>query len=396
MSEGALSGLVVLDLSEGVAGPFCTRLLSDYGAQVLKVERPGVGDCSRAVGPFPGDQPHPERSGLFLLLNAGKEGITLDVEGERGAEILRELSASADIVVEDLPPGVVARLGLDYQALAAVDPSLIWASISYFGQSGPYREWQGSALVAQAVGGLMAITGEAGREPLRLPGPQAEFQAGLNAAVAILCALHFRDESGQGQHIDVSVQEAVASILESSVLAYGYSGFRRGRLGPRHPLQCPSLLMPARDGLVYVQAGAEWDHFATFLQAPELVEPRLSSPLRYRYADEVEGAIAPRLAERDARELFTAAQEWRIPFALVLGIDELFQDPQYQARGFFRQVEHPAAGTLTYPGAPFRMGETPAEVCRAPLLGEHNEEVYVGRLGMAREEVERLCRAGTV
>ena len=396
MPHRALSGLVVLDLSENISGPYATKLLADYGALVIKIEQPGLGDVARRVGPFPHDQPHLERSGLFLFLNTSKKGITLDLESESGVAIFKRLVEEADIVVENSPPGAMDSLGLGYEVLAEINPALIMTSISYFGETGPYRDWGGSDIIAQAMGGLMALTGEAEREPLSLPLSQAEFQAGLNAAVATLCAAYFRDESGHGQHIDVSLQEAVASILESSVLMFSYSGFIRGRLGSRHLLQCPSRIMPTGDGFVHVQAGAEWDHFATFIEAPQLMEPRLASIFRYRYVDEVEGLIQPWLEKRKAREVFTSAQEWRIPFAMVLGIDELMSDPQFEARGFFQQIEHPDAGRLTYPGAPFRMSETPAAPRPAPLLGEHNEEVYIGRLGMTGEDLERLKESSVI
>lgn len=397
MSQQALSGLFVLDLSENISGPFCTKLLADYGAEVIKIEKPGEGDPARKMGPFFGGEPHREKSGIFLFLNANKKGITLNLGGKGGIAVFEKLVQKADIVVENLGPRVMAGSGLDYQALAEINPSLIMASISYFGQEGPYRDYQGSDIIAQAMGGLMQLTGEPEREPLKLPGSQAEFQAGLNAAVATLCALYFRDQTGEGQHIDVSVQEAVASILESAAATYSYSGFIRGRLGSRHPLQCPSRVMRCQDGWIQVQAGANWDHFAAFLQTPQLMEPRLASIFRYHYADEVEGQIQPWLMKHGAEEIFASGQEWRIPFAMVLGIEELGEDPQYKARGFFPEIDHPVAGRFAYPGAPFKMSETPWQIVRpAPLLGEHNEEIYVGRLGLSNEDVARLRKNGVI
>jgi len=392
----ALYGLVVLDLSENISGPYCTKLLADYGAEVIKIERPGLGDVSRRAGPFPDDQPHPERSGLFLFLNTNKKSITLNLESEDGVAIFKRLVKAADIVVENFRPGTMAVLGLDYNALAEANPALIMTSISYFGQWGPYRDFQGSDIIAQAMGGLMGLTGEAEREPLKLPLSQAEFQAGLNAAVATLCAVYFRDETGEGQQVDVSVQEAVASILEASVTTYSYSGFVRERMGARHHLQCPSRVMHTKDSFIHVQAGANWDHFATFLQTPQLMEPRLASILRYHYADEIEELIRPWLEKHEAKEAFSAAQEWRIPFALVLGVDELMADPQYQARGFFQEIDHPVSGRLTYPGPPFRMSQTPAQAGPAPLLGEHNEQIYGQRLGLSAGDLARLKENGVI
>ena len=396
MPHRALSGLVVLDLSENISGPYSTKLLADYGAEVIKIEKPPLGDSSRRAGPFPNDQPDLEKSGLFLLLNTSKKSITLNLESEKGPQIFKRLVERADILVENFRPGVMASLGLDYEALAEINPALIMTSISYFGQWGPYRDWDGSDIIAQAMGGLMGLTGEADREPLKLPLSQAEFQAGLNAAVATLSALYFRDETGAGQHIDVSLQEAVASILEGALTMYRYSGFVRGRMGSRHHLQCPSRVMEAKDRFIHVQAGANWDHFSTFLKAPQLMEPRFASILRYHYADEVEALIQPWLEKHDAQEIFATGQEWRIPFAMVLGIDELMGDPQYEARGFFQEIDHPLAGRLIYPGAPFRMSETPPEARRAPLLGEHNEEVYIGALGLSKDNLTDLKEHGII
>ena len=397
MSDQALAGLLVLDLSEHISGPYCTKLLADYGAEVIKVEKPGRGDISRSIGPFVDNHPDPEKSGLFLFLNSNKKGITLNLESKEGAAIFEKLVKKADILVENFRPGVMASLGLAYAALAGVNLCLIMTSISYFGQDGPYRDRHGSDIVAQAMGGLMYLTGEPEREPLKLRGSQAEFQAGLNAAVAILVAVYFRDQTGEGQHIDVSVQEAVTSILEGTVATYSYSGHVRNRMGSRYPLQCPSRVMRCKDGWIHVQAGANWDHFATFLQVPELMQPHLTSILRYHHADEVERLIQPRLMTCGDEELFHSAQEWRIPFAMVLGIDELMPDPQYKARGFFQEIDHPVAGRLHYPGAPFRMSQTPQRIAQpAPLLGQHNEEVYKRWLGLSHNDLTKLEENGII
>jgi crotonobetainyl-CoA:carnitine CoA-transferase CaiB-like acyl-CoA transferase len=396
VSDGALSGLIVLDLSQNISGPYCTKLLADYGADVIKIESPQQGDPSRQSGPFPDDRPDPERSGLFLYLNTGKRSITLDLESEGGVDILKRLVERADMLVENFRPGIMAELGIDYQTLSDINPSLVMVSIAYFGQDGPYRDWDGCDIVAQAMGGLMALTGEADREPLKLPLEQAEFQAGLNAAVALLCALYFRDDIGDGQHIDISVQETVASILEGSLTTYSYSGYVMQRIGSRHQHKCPSAIMRARDRFVHIQTGAYWDHFASLVEAPRLMEPHLASVFRYRYADEVEEAIRPWVESHSAQEIFDKGQEWRIPTAMVLGIEELAADPQYTARNFFQEIDHPHAGRLPYPGAPFRMSTSPAQIRRAPLLGEHNDDIYIGMLGLSREDMTELKEKGVI
>ena len=390
MADGALTGLIVLDLSQNISGPYCTKLLADYGATVIKIEKPHTGDAGRHAGPFPNDEPDIEQSGLFLFLNTSKKSITLDIEDKSGRDIFKRLVKQADILVENNKPGNLKKLGLDYETLSKTNPSLIMASISYFGQTGSHHDWHGSDIVAQATGGLMRLTGDPDREPLKLPLSQAEFQAGLNAAVAILCAVYYRDATGEGQYIDISVQEAVASILEGAISTYSYSGAMLNRTGARHRYKCPSTIMKSKDGCVHMEAGAYWDHFTTFVESPELLKPRLVSMLRYRYADEVEEAIKPWAESRTAEEIFSKGQEWRMPVAKVMGIEELAGDPQYAARNYFQNIDHPQAGRLNYPGAPFKMSETPAAISRAPLLGEHNDEIYTALLKLRRDELAGL------
>ena len=396
MPDRALSGLTVLDLSENISGPYCARLLCDCGADVIKIERPPHGDPSRQSGPFPGDEPDPEASGLFLLLNTGKKSITLNLQSQAGQRVFNKLVEKADVLVESFRPGTMANLGLDYDTLSTINPSLVMASITPFGQNGPYRDWDATDIVAQATGGLMWLTGEPDREPLMLPLGQAEYLAGLHAAVAIMCAVYHRDSTGEGQHIDISTQEAVASILEGALTAYDYSSYVMRRVGSRHQQKCPSKVMRSKDRYVHLQSGANWDHFATVVEEPQLMQPRLASILRYRYADEVEKLIQPWVDKHTAQEIFEAAQEWRLPAAPVLRPDELPDDPQFQARGYFQMIDHPRAGRLTYPGPAFRMSRTPPEVKRAPLLGEHNREIYRDMLGFSEDEIESLKEEGII
>jgi crotonobetainyl-CoA:carnitine CoA-transferase CaiB-like acyl-CoA transferase len=378
VAERALSGLTVLDLSENISGPYCTRLLADYGATVIKIEKPHNVDAEI------------EKSGLFLFLNTSKKSITLNIDEKDGRDIFKRLVKQADIVIENFKPGTMKVLGLDYVALSKLKSDIIMASISYFGQTGPCRGWNGCDLVAQAMGGLMHLTGDPDKEPLKLPLSQAEYQAGLNAAVAILCAIYYRDATGEGQYIDISVQEAVASILEGAVSTYSYNGKALNRNGARHRSKCPSTIMKAKDGYVHMESSAYWDHFATMVETPQLTQPRLASILRYQYTDEIEGAIRPWVESRTANEIFDTGQQWRMPVAKVMGVEELDGDPQYEARSYFREIDNLEAGRLKYPGAPFKMSETPADTNRAPLLGEHNDEIYIGTLKLGRDELAKL------
>ncbi|MBI2917561.1 MAG: CoA transferase [Chloroflexi bacterium] len=393
MPPSALEGIRVLDLSQGIAGPYCAKLLADYGATVVKVEPP-EGEPSRQTGPFPQDIPHPEKSGLFLSLNTNKKGVTLDLETATGADLLRSLVEVADVVVESFLPGYLASLGLGYEDLSAANPALVMTSVTYFGQDGPYRDWQGCDLVAWALGGLMHVTGEAGREPLKAGGTQAEFIAGLHATVATMGAIYFQEATGQGRHVDVSAVESVASLTEAAALTYSYSGHVRGRDGARHHYAYPSTILPCRDGHIFVHSGGDWEGFCTFLEAPALRDPRY--PGARGLADEIDALMLPFLQRHTAEELFHSAQLWRIPFSLVQDVGEVMADPQYRERGFFVDIKHPQAGELTYPGAPLQMPQSPWRAGRAPLLGEHNAEVYGEWLGLEAGDVVRLRQSGAI
>ena len=389
MQNLPLSDLKIIDLSEFVSGPYCTKLLASFGAEIIKIENPDGGDISRRYGAFPDDTPNPEQSGLFLHLNTNKKSITLNLKTEAGNRIFKQLVEQADVLVENLAPGVI-----DCQVLQEYNPSLIIASISYFGQTGPYRDYTGSDIVAQALGGVMELTGLPDREPLKIAGPQAEYQAGINAAMAIMAALYFRDETGTGQHIDLSVIECLASILEGTLLSYAYNGTLQQRDGARHPSIYPSTILPCKDGYVHVDASTDWEIFTNFMEMPELLAFK-PDQLREK-ADEIDALLTQRLAEEKSAEIFHRAQEWRLPFAMVMGIDQLPSDPQFQARKFFTEINHPAAGELVYPRAPFKMSDCEPKSERSPLLGEHNEEIYCDLLGYTKQDLAQLRGMGII
>jgi crotonobetainyl-CoA:carnitine CoA-transferase CaiB-like acyl-CoA transferase len=374
-------------------GPYCARLLADFGAEVIKVEPPEKGDIARHTGPFPNNIPDPEKSGLFLYLNFNKKGITLNLESEKGAGFLKQLVKDTDILIENFEPDTMSKLGLGYEVLEKINPSLIITSISYFGQSGPYKNFKGSEIVTEALGGLMQMTGLSDREPLKAWGSMAEYLAGVSSAVATMVALHSREDTGFGQHIDVSAVETLASILEGTVLGYGYNKVDRKRTGSRHPAVFPSNIFSCKDGYVHVHAPANLDALSRFLEIPEPAEIEEKS----QNIEKIESLISSHLKNQSAQEVFHLAQEWRFPFALVLGIDELLDDSQYKARGFFTEIEHPLAGTFTYPGEPFKMKKGGWQVKRpAPLLGEHNKEIYCEMLGLKFEDLTKLKEKGVI
>lgn len=397
----ALSHIRVLDLTHHIAGPYCTKLLGDYGADVIKVERPGVGDPARSVGPFPNDTPDPEKSGTFLFLNTNKRSVTLDLETVTGQRILKDLAQDADVVVENFEPGLLSGLGLGYEALSAANPSVIYTSISNFGQTGPYRDYQATEIVVDAMGGWMYGLGTPDREPLKPPGVQAQMIAGIFGLMGTLTAYYARFATARGQHVDISIMEAVLWMLMNITTTYSYSGNVWRRTGDRSAMNHPQGLYECKDGLIgaNVLYYVEWDRFCEFVGHPEWKDdPRFRTPVdRARNAAAMDEVLTPWIRERGKMELYRSAQQQKIPFALVNSPADLLESPQLQAREYFVGVDHPAAGCVTMPGAPFKMSETPSAMrLPAPLLGQHTEEVFSGRLGYAREELVRLRERGIV
>lgn len=387
----------MLDLSQGVAGGYCTKVLADLGAEVLKVEPTRVGDCGRRAGPFLNDVPSPETSAPFLYLNARKKSVTLDINTRTGVAILSELARGADILVESDKPGTMASLGLGYATLQQDNPSLVMASLSCFGQSGPYRDYEGCDIVAYAVSGYMYLTGDEDEEPLKAGGFQSGYQAGIQAALAIVAALTYRDFTGQGQYLDVSAIEALASTFDgvglyTTLERQGFMPRRNGtRLINRDPHYAyPSALLPCRDGWVHVHYSPGNPEGLAFLtDNPRLASSEVMGAMM-GHADEIDQMLVEWLRDHTRLEIQTAAQEVRVPFTMVHSIPEVLEDPQNAAMGSFVEVDHPVAGKLRYVRSPLRVGGGPWPPARAPLLGEHNREVYCQRLGYTEKDLIQL------
>ena len=396
MPDGALHGLKVLDLTHYIAGPYCTKLLADFGADVIKVERPD-GDPARRMAPFCRDDPHPEKSLLFLYLNTNKRSVTLNLKGRMGREMLKELSRDADLLVENFSPRVMPSLGLDYETLHALNPSLVMVSISNFGQTGPYRDYLATEIVAYALGGLMAIFGAYDREPLKHALHQAQFKAGTNAASAALIAVYHQRSTGQGQHVDVSIQESMASALRDVTSNYTYAGAIRRRQ-PNHSGDL-TRIRAVSDGYILpnVYAGVEWKLVADFLGAPELMDEKFSTPsARLANAEELGQILDERFGDQKRFEMFYAAHKLRFTYGVVQSPEEVLDNPQYAAQGYFVELAHPVIGTVQFPGAPFLMGDTAWQVrSPAPTLGQHNQEVLGERLGFSKNDLI-LFRAAEV
>jgi crotonobetainyl-CoA:carnitine CoA-transferase CaiB-like acyl-CoA transferase len=395
---GALDGLRVLELGDLVSAAYATKLLADLGADVIKIERPGGGDLARRRGPFPGGVPHPETSGLFLYLNANKRGICLDCTRPHGREVLERLVAGADLLVHNVHPTAMAAHGLDWGRLSAVNPRLVLTSIAPFGLTGPHAAYRGTDVVLWSAGGASALNGQPGEPdlpPLKAFGDQSGFQAALNAAVGSLGALFARLASGRGEHIEVSVQESVAAILELTFEFWPYCGLVASRLGAK-PIQ-PLCFMECRDGWIFVCCVEEhqWRAFVDIMGNPEWAGMELFADRIARGAnfDALQVFLQEWCREQSVHELYEAAQRRRVPFAPVSTMGDLLASPHLRARGFFATLEHPVAGRLTVPGAPYQLSATPWRLrAPAPRLGQHTAEV-LGELGL---DAARLAAEGVV
>ncbi len=395
--EKALQDVLVLDLTVGVAGPYCTRLLAGLGAEVIKIEAPSEGDLSRKMLPMVGDLDPLECGALYQHLNAGKKSLSLDLESPRGREILAQLAQQAHIITESFAPGTLQRWGLGHASLAQENPALVMVSISGFGQDGPYRDYSSTNLVELAMGGILFTCGAPDREPLQIGGMQAGYLAGLSAAGAALASFYAAETGGVGEHIDVSIMEAVAFALEATTIKYSRDGVIRHRQGNRHGNSYPMTILPCEDGYVGVMLtnDDDWQQFATFMGELALLDPRFArGEDRFRLADEIEALLKSLLAKHTRAELFHWAQERRIPFSMVLTPEELLSDPQNIARQFFSSVEHPMLGEVLHLGGPFHMTASPWKTERAPMLGEHTSAILRERLGLDENAVCELRRAG--
>ena len=397
MDGGVFEGVKVLDISQDIAGSFCARLLADYGADVIKVE-PSSGSALRQMGPFFKDDPHPEKSLFFLVTNLNKRGITLNIDSPEGAGLFRKLAESADVVVESYKPGYLSGLGLGYEDLEGLNPSLIMTSITHFGQSGPYSQYEGEEIVDYAMGAIMSISGTSDREPLKHGGFQAQYEAGLNAAGATAVALLVQTNLGVGQHVDVSTVECVSSTMIGNQSMYSFTGGIQPR---RKPLGTQfGQPMPCADGWVLNQAGggATWNDIADFYEQPILKEQRFSNQtLRNENGEELDALLVDAIKDKGKWDLFEKASRMRMLFGLVQTPEELARCPQLESRGFYRDIEHPVMGALKVPAVLFNLSQTPYSLgCSAPTLGQHNTDVYCSEMGTSEEELTRWRRSGAI
>jgi len=403
MSQQALSDVSVVDLTHYIAGPYCTKLLADYGADVVKIEKPKEGDLARKMGPFPKDAPHPEKSGLFLYLNTNKKSVTLNLKSETGKEIFKELVNQADILVENFSPRVMPSLGLAYETLERINPKLVVTSISNFGQTGPYRDFKATELILYGMGGEMYSTGVEEREPVKLGGSIVQYQAGTVAAAATLGALYASENEGIGQHVDISIMETQACSIDrraQALLAYQYAG----ELTVRYPpggMGYPAGYYPCRDGYFRITGGLTFfPSVVKMLGEPEALKDQKwyapTAQVDPGMKGEFEAIFIPWCMERTRQEIWAGAQPFHVFCAPLNTTKDLINDPQLRERGFFVEIDHPMTGKVEYPGRPFIMSETPWQLRRpAPLLGQHNEAIYT-QLGYSKDDLARLRETGII
>ena len=403
MAAGALDGTKVVELGQMVSAPFCAKLFADYGADVIKVEPPG-GDVVRGWGPFPGDTPHPEKSGLFFYLNTNKRGVTLDAGTDRGRELLLKLLADADVLIENHLPPVLRERRLDYDTLAAANPNLVVISITPFGQSGPYSEWNGYDLNAfhlSATGSRYC--GKPGEAPLEHGTFSADFYGGMTGAAWGLAAVYGREVCGGGQHIDVSTAEAIAATFVGgqNIGGYAQDGKFEKRTSVGMPLGAPATIMPCKDGHVWMLAlePGQWNGLAQVMGNPDWMQLEMFQDMftRAQNSDAIYPLIEEWTMQHGKMEIMEKCQAAGCPVTAVFTVAEAAEHPHLAAREFLIDLEHAELGKVRSLGPPFKLPECPGGASRpAPLLGEHNDEIYGGALGLDAAAVAALREDGII
>ncbi|MCX6538318.1 MAG: CoA transferase [Acidobacteria bacterium] len=392
-----LDGTTVLDLTRVLSGPYCTMMLADMGARVIKIERPGRGDDTRAWGPpFVGGE-----SSYFLTINRNKESVAVDFKRPEGRRILDQLLARADVLVENFQPGTLDAIGLGYRDLAARHPRLIYCSITGYGLTGPQRDRPGYDAVAQAEGGLMSLTGPEGGDPYRLGVAIADIAAGLFAAQGITLAMLARARTGEGQLVDVSLLDSVAALLTYQAGIYFRTGTAPVRTGNRHPSIAPYDTFAAADGTLVLAVGndEQWKTFCAVVGLDDFVTDPVfaTNAARVEHYDLLQPRIARVLGQGSRQSWIDRLVPAGVPCAAVKTLDEVMTDPQLLAREMIEHVEHPSAGPIDLLGLPIKLSATPGRVSAPPpRLGEHTVSVLEHDLGMLPADIARLGRDAVI
>lgn len=397
MSEHlALENLTVLDLTRVLAGPFCTMMLADLGAKVIKIEVPGSGDDTRGYPPFRAQNLRGERESLYFAnINRNKYGLTLNLKSEAGKEIFRKLAAQADIVVENYRPGVMDRLGLGYDALKEINPRLIYAAVSGFGYYGPYSKRPGYDILAQAMGGMMAITGPKGGEPTRAGSALGDILGGLHLMIGILSAVNARNITGRGQRVDVSLMDSIIAATENTAIKYLESGVIPSRMGNRYASVSPYDSFRCKDGVVIIACGNQHLYekmCLEILNRPDMItDPRfLDMPGRLENQDDIKEVFEDWLKDYTMEEATRILLDHGIPAGPIMNIAQILEDPHVKAREMFVEMQHPTLGPITVNGCAIKLMDTKPSIRKpAPALGEDNRTILEG-IGLSPEEIEAL------
>lgn len=393
---GALEDLVILDLTRVLAGPFCTMMLADMGANVIKIEIPGGGDDTRAYPPFRENKNGQSESLYFANINRNKKGITLNLKSAEGKETFKKLVEKADIVVENYRPGVMDKLGLGYEELKTINPRIIYGSVSGFGNTGPYRLRPGYDILGQAMGGLMSITGTVGGSPTRAGSAIGDILGGLHLTIGLLAAVHARTLTGQGQRVDISLMDSVIAATENTAIKYLESGKIPPRMGNRYAAVSPYDAFQVKDGKVIIAAGNQklYEKLCMeILNRPDMVtDPRFTDmPGRLANQDAIQEVIEDTLKDMTMEEAVDLVLSKGIPAGPIYDIRQILRDPQVKARQMFVEMEHPTLGRITVNGSPIKLSDTmPLIRTPAPVLGQDNEKIYSNVLGMTPAAIEEL------
>ncbi|MGZ5151432.1 MAG: CaiB/BaiF CoA transferase family protein [Burkholderiales bacterium] len=383
-SQLPLAGVRVIDFTQVIAGPYCTMMLADMGAEIVKIERAGHGDDLRRTVPYRGRQSHQD---YFNALNRSKKSVALNLKDGKHRALALQLIERADVVVENFSPGTVDRLGVGWEAARALNPKLVYCSLSGFGQTGPYRNRLALDPIIQAVSGIMSVTGFPDGEPTMVGAPLADVIAGMFAAYSIVNALRLVTDDGGGQFIDLSMQDALLASVGTRMGETLQAGIAPPRLGNENPLRVPANTYRTSDDFyvaVMVHDQDQWKPFCEALGVREWIDdPQLSTmPLRVQHRQKMNEMVARRFARHDAKYWATRFEEFRIPYALVNDYAQALEDPQVVHRGLVREVEHPTSGKIRVVGPPWRMSSTQTEIKPPPVLGEHTAEVLQEWLGI--------------
>lgn len=408
--QGPLARFSVVEVGQGIPVPFCGKLLADLGAQVIKVEPP-QGDVMRRYGPFPGDIPHSERSGLFLYLNTSKLGVTLDLEKPTGRDLLSQLLEKADVLLHDVGPASESPWRPEYGTLAGENPGLVVTAITVFGLRGPHAHYQGGSI--QAVAGSVAYhLGDPDREPLVPPAQEGAYWGGIQGCAATLVALFARENTGQGQEVDISSLESLSTLLNAQrdlrAVKYGRSmtvGF--GGDTPRqgyHGWLLPWVTLPCKDGYVVVMSSSvrHWQRYLDLMEGEDWTQDPRIRELDRDYIendlgfDTLDAYQMGWLEQHTRKELLDMFGRIRVPFQPVQTMDEVVESDHLAHRGYFVEMEHPVAGQVKMPGIPFQLPRSPWQSKPAPQLGEHNQQVYCEMLGLSQRELVQLQQEGVV